>query len=216
MIPKISRHNTTSPTLSPPGSPNLLSASLPNPTHQEPGWLRRRMSSSSAMLLSPNSPTSNPGASATAKRLSLPPHLQLKTILPTPSYGQSPPHPTSNGSRRGSTPGLTPNPSSMATRRRSTNTLLLPRDSGERRYTTQPPSELSDGNNSERNTGRSSSSFSGGVFGTGSWKGTGKWNIFGNGRAGSNDSERGMSAEEKLRRVLNGPNGKGKAIDRRA
>lgn len=215
-IPKISRHGATSPTISPSGSPNLLSASLPNPTHQEPGWLRRRMSSSSGMLLSPNSPTPNPGDSATARCLPLPPHLQLKTILPTPSYGQSPPHNTSHGSRRGSTPGLTPSPSSMATRRRSTNTLLLPRDIGERRYTTRPPSELSDRNNSERNTGRSSSSFSGGIFDTGSWKGTGKWNIFGSGGAGSNESERGMSAEEELRRVLNGPNGKGKAIDRRA
>ncbi|RPB27009.1 hypothetical protein L211DRAFT_865926 [Terfezia boudieri ATCC MYA-4762] len=213
MISKTPRHSTTSPTLSPPGSPNLLSASLPNPTHQEPGWLRRRMSSSSAMLLSPNSPTSNLGASTAAKRLSLPPHLQLKTILPSPSYGQSPPHPASYGSRRDSTPGLTSNPSNMASRRRSTNNLLLPRDSGERRYNTRPSSELSD---SERNTGRSSSSFSGGIFDTGSWKGTGKWNIFGNGGAGSNESERGMSAEEKLRQMLNGANGKGKAIDRRA
>jgi len=215
VIPKTPRHGTISPTLSPSGSPNLLSASLPNPTHQEPGWLRRRMSSSSAMLLSPNSPTSNHGAPTAAKQLSLPPHLQLKTILPTPSYGQPPPHNTSYGSRRGSNPGLTPSPSGMATRRRSTNTLLLPRDRGERRYTTRPPSEPSDGGNSERNTGRSSSSFSGGIFGTRGWKGTGRWNIFGSDGAGSNESERGMSAEEKLRQVLNGPNGKGKAIDRR-
>ncbi|KAF8425486.1 hypothetical protein EV426DRAFT_663140 [Tirmania nivea] len=216
MIPQIPTHSTTSPTLSSPDSPNLLSASLPNPTHQEPGWLRRRMSSSSAMLLSSHSPTSIPGASAAVKRLSLPPQLQLKTILPMPSYGQSSPHNTRHGSHRDSTTGLTPSPSSMATRRRSTNTLLLPRDIGERRYATRPPSELSDGNSSERNTGRSSRSFGGGIFDTGSWKGTGKWNIFGNSGAGSNESERGISAEENLRRVLIGSNGKGKAIDRRA
>lgn len=212
-IPKITRQNTTPPTSSPPGSLDLLSASLPNPTHQEPGWLRRRMSSSSAMLLSSNSPTSDNGTSEAAKRLSLPPHLQLKIILPTPSHGQSPLHKSNLGLRRDPSPGL--GPAGIALRRH-TNSNIASRDRGDKRFTSRPNSVRGDENNSERSTRRSGSSNSGGIFGSGSWKGTGKWNIFGNGGAESTENERGASAEERLRQVLIGSNGKGKAVDRRA
>ena len=166
------------------------------------------------MFLSPNRGASNQAQSTASNTLSLPPHLQLKTILPNSSHGQSPPYNTSSSSPRVSSPGLPKTPSSMAARRHAPNALQSSRDMGERRYTPRAYSN-SDGGNSLRDTRRSSTSFSGGIFGAGSWKGTGKWIFFGSGAVGSNESERGLSAEEKLRRVLQGSNMKGKAIDRR-
>ncbi|KAI5799276.1 hypothetical protein DFH27DRAFT_611662 [Peziza echinospora] len=216
-IPRITRQSApATAALSPPGSPTNLSASLPNPTHQEPGWLRRRMSSSSTMLLSPKSSSSDREAANAAKRLSLPPHLQLRTILPSPSYGQSPPRNNqiqTTNPKRSIFPGL-PQSSSNLSRRQSTNALSS-RAGSERRN--QPYSaSIGPGTGDHSSTwSRQASSDSGrGFFGSGSWKGTGKWGFFG-GRASSTESEKGLSAEEKLRRVLNGSKLKGKTVDRR-
>ncbi|KAF8460617.1 hypothetical protein BDZ91DRAFT_738819 [Kalaharituber pfeilii] len=213
-IPKITRQSSDTG-LSPPTSPSLLPPFLPNHTHQEPGWLRRRMSSSSAMLLSPNSTTPNQDSSVAAKRLSLPPQLQLRTILPAPSYGQSPPRNSNSGSRKVLAPGSSQSSNSMTTRRHSTNPLASHRNMGDRRATSQSVSGSLDGSSS-KNTRCSSGSYSNRLFGIGSWTGTSKWIFFGSNGASSNESERGVSAEEKLRKVLNGFNGKGKAIERRA
>lgn len=200
--------------ISPLESPNLLPISFPNPIHQEPGWLRRRMSSSSTMLLSLDTVASSQGSSSASKRLSLPPNLQLKTVLPVSSYGQTPPNKKKPALRKVSSMGLSSSLSTMSLRRQSSSTLLLQGERGERWFTSITNRESSDGHNSPESTKRSGSSYSG-IFGSGSWKGTGKWNFFGRTKKSSNEFERALCAEEKLRKVLNGSSTKGKAVDRR-
>ena len=211
--PSIVEQNTNN--ISPLESPDRLSASFPNPIHQEPGWLRRRMSSSSTMLLSLDTIASNQGSSSASKRLSLPPNLQLKTVLPVSSYGQMPPHKKPNPAlRKVASVGFPSSPSTMSLRRQSSSTLLLQGERGERWLTSLTNRDSNGGHNSPGSTKRSSSSFSS-IFGSGSWKGTGKWNFFGRTKKGSSEFERALCAEEKLRKVLNSSSAKGKAVDRR-
>lgn len=214
LTPSIAEQNADD--ISPLESPDILPASFPNPIHQEPGWLRRRMSSSSTMLLSLDTAASSQGSSSASKRLSLPPNLQLKTVLPVSSYGQMPPHKKANPVlRKVSSVGFPSSPPTMSLRRQSSSTLLLQGERGERWFTSLKNRDSSDGYDSPGSTKRSSSSFSG-IFGSGSWKGTGRWNFFGRTKKSSNELERALCAEEKLRRVLNGSSAKGKAVDRRS
>jgi len=158
---------------------------------------------------------SSQGSSSASKRLSLPPNLQLKTVLPVSSYGQTPSHKKANPAlRKVSSVGISSSLSAMSLRRQSSSTLLLQGERGERWFTSITNRDSSDGHNSPGSTKRSGSSLSG-IFGSGSWKGAGKWNFFGRTKKSSNEFERALCAEEKLRKVLNGSSTKGKAVDRR-